>query len=221
MVIIEVLKNIEDDGAILGVERAIIREYISGGDEIVNTQSVYAARKGNAIVCIAQSYADIEDILTEFKPDDRVVLLLKHATDASALRPVSAYAYLDAMPVLPSGKFEIKRLAPTLVDAVADGAGTDRNEVEAVMRGSGVYGAIVNGKLAGFIGQCNIGGMDIYHVYDNGGYEVAKDLTRFLTTLIMTGGQIPFVLTDDVDRAAVLTACGFAKGELFAYRMGK
>ena len=205
-------------GRSFDVEKAIVQAIVSsGGKCIVDTEDVYAFKSEKAFICIANNYTDVREIVDA--ADGKALLFLnERPTDCAALRPVEAYAYLDAMPVLPKGKYEIKRLAPTLTDTVADAIGMPKCDIELLMRNSGVYGAIAGGKLAGFIGRDDLGGMNIFHVYDRADKgEIAAELTRFLTTLVMTGGRTPFALTADEWRIKMLTDCGFVGGGLHAY----
>ena len=126
------------------------------------------------------------------------------------------------MPILPSNTFDIKRLAPSLAETVASAVGQDKVAVDRLMRSGGVFGALYNSKLVVFIGQSYLGGMDLFHLYDMPkSREAGVELTKFLTTLIMTGGQTPFALVDFDDKARrdMLAECGFTAGELTVYEV--
>ncbi|MDE6401608.1 MAG: GNAT family N-acetyltransferase [Clostridiales bacterium] len=137
------------------------------------------------------------------------------------------FAYLDPMPPaveLPSGVV-VKRLAPSLAQTVMD-AYTNRGgsytveHMAKIMREKGIFGAIADGKLAGFIGMHGDGTMGMLEVFD--GYKrcgIGAALERFLINYIMTFGRVPIcdVYTDNPASLALQEKLGLtpATGHAF------
>ncbi len=216
-------ENRKIDKDMYRVERATLlnAEKSAGAKVVADSEKVYAVDCEGALFCMADSLSAVKTAIniSDFIGKKKVVLFLKEQ-DSSCGCPFTAYAYLDAMPTLPSGKSEIKRLAPSLAQTVADASGISFDRISRLMRDSGVYGAIVGGTLAGFIGQTEIGGIDLYRVYDESKTpDIGKELTLFLTTLVMTYGRLPFATVgrDEEQRSSILKQCGFTAGKLFAY----
>ncbi len=205
------------------VEREILNDVRKSfrAKVVADSEKVFAVDGGNALYCIADSMRELNDVadISGCFGRKKAVLFLKEE-DGLCGSPLSAYAYLDAMPVLPSGGTEIKRLAPSLAQTVSDATGFSLDMVARLMRDSGIFGAIVGGKLAGFIGQTDTLGMDLFRVYESANTRaIGKELVLFLTTLVMTFGRLPFALIGkgEGDRRAVMEECGFVPGKLFAY----
>ena len=137
------------------------------------------------------------------------------------------FAYLDAMPPavdLPRG-VTVKRLAPSLAQTVLD-AYTNRGgsytveHMAEIMRTHGVFGAIADGKLAGFIGRHGDGTMGMLEVYD--GFKrrgIGAALERFLINYIMTYGRVPLcdVYTDNTASLALQHKLGLTPATGYAF----
>ena len=222
MVEIKVLDKLEkSSGQAHAVERAVIDDVVGRGVTIVsNTDSSFVAESDDVLYCVADRLSPVKSAVASAKAQGKKVVLLLSSADNSCGARHSVFAYLDKMPLLPSGVFDIKRLAPTLAQVVADAAGLGATEADRLMRSCGMFGAIVGGKLAGFIGSGVTGGMDILHLYDGEKQaQVGRELIKFLTTLIMTGGRVPFALvgSDDGARRQAFAECGLTEGKLIAY----
>ena len=149
------------------------------------------------------------------------------APEGLAPDPCFTYAYLEPMPplsTLPSG-VEIKRHSPSLAETVLNayhnpGGGYTVERIAAIMRDKGVFGAIANGKLAGFIGRHRDGSMgmlEVFEPYRRRGIAIA--LEKFLITYVMTFGRTPFcdVYCDNPASIALQGKLGLRKGCGYTY----
>lgn len=112
--------------------------------------------------------------------------------------PCKTFAYLNDMPPLPSADITIKRLAPSLAEFVQnaycgeDEDGYSVKNIEEIMRTVGVFGAIFDGKLAGFIGRHFDGSMGMLEVFDDFRRRgIGAALEKFLIGYIMTFMRTP------------------------------
>ncbi|MCH5155461.1 MAG: GNAT family N-acetyltransferase [Clostridiales bacterium] len=140
--------------------------------------------------------------------------------------PCYTYAYLNAMPPLSdTGGVEIKRLAPSLAQTVLDAyhngeSGYTLEHMESLMREKGVFGAMADGKLAGFIGRHGDGSMGMLEVFPAFRRRgIAAMLEKFLITYVMTFGRVPKcdVYTDNVASMALQGKLGLTKGYGYTY----
>ena len=149
------------------------------------------------------------------------------APDGIADNPCITYAYLNAMPPLPQPirGVEIKRLAPSLAGVVLDayhnpGGGYTVERIADIMRSKGVFGAIADGKLAGFIGRHSDGSMGMLEVFEKFRRRgIAAELEKFLITYVMTFGRVPLcdVYTDNPASMALQSKLGLTKGCGYTY----
>lgn len=156
------------------------------------------------------------------------VCVMNMPLDASKVlgRACKTYAYLKPMPPTLIGK-DIRRLAPTLAGVVFDkyngaAVGYDIAEVEKLMRDKGVFGAIEDGKLAGFIGRHGDGNMGMLEVLD--GYRrrgIGEELEKFLINYIMTFGRVPIceVYTDNAPSIALQNKLGLTPAVGYTFWM--
>lgn len=137
------------------------------------------------------------------------------------------FAYLDPMPPavdLPNGVV-VKRLAPSLAQTVMDaytnrGGSYDVEHMAKIMREKGIFGAIVDGKLAGFIGRHGDGTMGMLEVYDEFRRRgIGAALERFLINYIMTFGRVPIcdVYTDNPASLALQHKLGLTPATGYAF----
>ena len=141
--------------------------------------------------------------------------------------PCISYAYLKPMPpevMLPRG-VEIKRLAPSLAETVVNaytnrGGGYDKERMAEIMRSKGVFGAIADGKLAGFIGRHGDGSMGMLEVFDGFKHKgIGSALERFLINYVMTFGRTPVcdVYTDNAASIALQNKLGLTPSQGYAF----
>lgn len=113
--------------------------------------------------------------------------------------PCVTFAYLEIMPPpveTPYGT-DIKRLAPSLAGTVAEAysnpcGGYTADSIAVLMRDKGVFGAITDGRLSGFIGRHGDGNMGMLEVFPEFRRRgIATALERFMINYIMTFGRTP------------------------------
>lgn len=135
------------------------------------------------------------------------------------------FAYLDLLPPpvnAPHGVV-IKRLAPTLAETVANaysGGYYDQAEMAEIMRKKGVFGAIYDGALAGFIGSHDDGSMGMLEVFPKfRRIGIGGTLERFLINYIMTFGRIAVcdVYTDNVDSIRLQQRLGLTQASGYTF----
>ncbi len=197
------MKLLEDER--YRVERAKLEDEIAheGARMLVHDENAAAVGVGKRKVCVfrdvcdfygyADKYGLYGDLCFLGAPENTPALL---GFDAPSCK---TFAYFRAMPPsveLPKG-VTIKRLAPSLAGTVA-AAYTNRSggyyeaRMQNVMRGHGVFGAISDGKLAGFIGRHDDGSMGMLEVFEPFRRKgIGGALVRFLINYIMTFGRIP------------------------------
>lgn len=187
------------------VERAVFADAVDfeGGRVIADADGFCAVDMGGWVKCVAENIADVRSLLKQYSISGDVCLL-GAPLDAPSIvgfdcEPCITYAYLSAMPPivdLPRG-VEIKRLAPTLAQTVLDayhnpGGGYTVEHMAETMRNKGVFGAIADGKLAGFIGRHGDGHMGMLEVFPEFKRRgIGGALERFIINYIMTFGRTP------------------------------
>ncbi len=136
------------------------------------------------------------------------------------------------MPPLPDGSVAIKRLAPSLAETVREAyvkhgaAGYTVEQVAALMRDKGIFGAIVGGKLAGFVGRHadgNIGMLEVFEPFRRRG--LGRALAEFMIAYVMTFGRTPIcdVFTDNAASLSMQDKLGMtaARGLTFWGALGE
>lgn len=181
------------------VEAAALNDLIGfeGGELVTDTPTAAVVRLPSGLdKCL---FADI-NAFREISPRGEVCLMNMPLDAPEALgfeaEPCVTHAYLKPMPPrLP--RLDIRRLAPSLAETVAreysyKGGGYTSDEVAAIMRDKGVFGAIVDGKLAGFIGRHDDGSMGMLKVFDVFRRRgIGEELESFMITYVMTFGRVP------------------------------
>ena len=216
------------DNSTYAVERAVLNDVIKfeNGRMVVHDDKCAVVRVGNWHKCVFADITDFNGYADKYGLYGNVCFLGASETADKALgfesSPCVTFAYLGAMPPqteLPRG-VEIKRLAPSLAQTVVDayhnpGGGYTVEHMAKVMREKGVFGAIADGKLAGFIGRHGDGSMGMLEVFD--GFRkrgIGGALERFLINFVMTFGRTPFcdVYTDNAASMQMQKAVGLTPG---------
>lgn len=168
---------------------------------VADDDDVFAVELGDCKKCIVRDESRIREYIADYRLFGTVCIL--QASSAieryiGGAQPCITYAYTEQMPphfVAPFGT-EVKRLATSLASLVVqnytDGC-YDIDEMAKVMRDKGVFGAITDGSLAGFIGRHADGSMGMLQVfpqYRRRGYGAM--LETFLINYIMTFGRTPY-----------------------------
>ena len=102
-----------------------------------------------------------------------------------------------------------------MLDAYSNHGSYTVEDMADIMREKGVFGAIADGKLVGFIGRHDDGSMGMLEVFDSarrrGG---GSALERFLSTCGMTYGRTPYcdVFTDNPGSLALQQKLGLTSG---------
>ncbi len=134
------------------------------------------------------------------------------------------FAYLKDMPPVPDRDITVKRLAPSLAHTICEKyenpAGYDEKKIEFLMREKGIFGAIVDGCLAGFIGiheDGNMGMLQVFEKYRRRG--IGENLERFLISYIMTFGRVPICDVDEtnIPSVALQKKLGLTEAENHTY----
>ncbi|MCH5351000.1 MAG: GNAT family N-acetyltransferase [Clostridiales bacterium] len=174
----------------------------NGGEVTLIDDRIAIVKQGNWEKCTALDVSDIEEYKAKGYLSGNVVYVgvpleaqkLFKLSDA----PCKTFAYLKALPPEVSADITIKRLAPSLAEVVRDKyCGEDEDgysvsDIENIMRTMGVFGAIVDGKLAGFIGRHNDGSMGMLEVFDSFRRRgIGGALERFLIGYVMTFMRVP------------------------------
>lgn len=209
------------------VEAAVIKDAVDfeNATEIFHDERGCIIKCGHVYKCVFADINDFGEYVDKYKISDSVCIL-GAPNDAPDILGASAnrcftYAYLAPMPPafsLPNG-VEIKRLAPSLAGTILDiyhNPGDYTVErIQTLMREKGIFGAISDGALAGFIGRHRDGSMGMLEVFPN--YRrsgLAYALESFLITLVMTYGRIPIcdVFTSNAASIALQEKLGLARG---------
>ena len=214
------------NGAKYAVERAVIEDAIKFEDAKVVIDEPYAAvvNMGTWHKCVFSDERDYINYAKKYGLRGDVCLMGAPTMEGDAC---FTYAYLNAMPPLPelNDGVEIKRLAPSLAETVLKAyhngeSGYTVERMEQLMRDKGVFGAIADGKLAGFIGRHgdgNMGMLEVFAPFRRRG--IASRLEKFLITYVMTFGRVPIcdVYTDNLASIALQGKLGMTKGIGYTY----
>lgn len=138
--------------------------------------------------------------------------------------PCTTFAYLEPIPpTVP--KLDIRRLAPSLAEVVASeysykGGAYDIEEMRALMREKGVFGAIIDGKLAGFIGRHDDGNMGLLKVFDSFRRRgIGEELEKFMMIYVMTFERVPIcdVYVDNIPSIKLQHKLGLAAAKRYTF----
>lgn len=215
------------------VEREVLLDAVNfeGGEWVCNTDRAAAVKVNGMHKCVLADYSEFDGIVPSLAGVGGVCALGAPIDLPKRLGVVAApcktYAYLQPMPPvcdLPSG-VAIKRLAPSLAEFVAESyhnpyGGYTAEETGKLMREKGVFGAIADGRLAGFIGRHfdgNMGMLEVFEPFRRRGIGAA--LERFLITYIMTFSRTPIgdVYADNVGSLALQRKIGMTEAKAYTF----
>lgn len=191
------------DNPKLAVERAALDDMVKyeNGEYIVNNERAAIVRKDDWHKCVFDSASSCREYIEKLglKGDVCAMNLPVDAADilGHGSGEYKTFAYLQPMPPTLKSGITIKRLAPTLSQLVFDRydnatAHYDAKHVEMLMREKGMFGAIVDGALAGFIGMHEDGNMGLLAVSEKFRRRgIGEQLEAFLISYIMTFGRVP------------------------------
>lgn len=209
------------------VERAVLEDAVNNenAEVVVDEPTAAVISMGRWYKCVFKDARDYTCYADKYGIRGDACLL--GAPEGLAENPCITYAYLDTMPPLPDiiSGVEIKRLAPSLAPTVLNayhnpGGGYTVERIADIMRTKGIFGAIANGKLAGFIGRHGDGSMGMLEVFEPFRRRgIAAALEKFLITYVMTFGRTPVcdVFTDNPASMALQQKLGLTKGVGFTY----
>ncbi len=197
------MKKISTDER-FALERAVIDDYIKyeGAKVIADDGEGYIAVKpGHTAKCL---FADASESLSAIRSNGKIegefCVLGVSPDNVPAFfdgHPrYRTYTYTAPLPPELDGAVKISRLAPTLAPVVFEYYDNDAcyglDDVRALMRDKAVFGAIVDGKLAGFIGMHDDGNMGLLTVLEE--YRrrgIGEALEKFLINYVMSFGRTP------------------------------
>ena len=214
------------------VERAVLDDAVKheNGAVVVCDERAYAVRLGDWVKCLFADVNDFAEYAARYGLYGKVCLLGAPSSAPSALgfeaRPCVTFAYLNPMPPAvecPNG-VEIKRLAPSLAKTVLDAYGNPGSytveDIADIMREKGVFGAIADGKLVGFIGRHDDGSMGMLEIFEQARRRgIGSALERFLITFVMTYGRMPYcdVYTDNPESMALQRKLGLTAASDYTF----
>lgn len=142
--------------------------------------------------------------------------------------PCVTFAYLKPMPPELRGT-DIRPLAPTLAAEVASAyrnksGGYTADEIAELMRDKKIFGALVGGRLAGFIGRHRDGNMGMLEVYPEFRRRgIGEELQKFLMLYVMTFGRIPIcdVYEDNAPSIALQKKLGLTRADNYTFWIEK
>lgn len=204
------------------IERAVMEDGLrfENAKVVIDEPNAAVIDMGRWCKCVFADERDYSCFTQKYGISGDVCLI--GAPEGLAEDPCYTHAYLHPMPPVPQpiSGMEIKRLAPSLAEVVLSayhnpGGGYTVERIATIMRDKGVFGAIVGGKLAGFIGRHgdgNMGMLEVFEQYRRRG--IAAELEKFLITYVMTFGRVPIcdVYADNPASMALQSKLGLTKG---------
>ena len=196
------MKILENEN--LKVERAALDDIIlhEGGELIFHDEHAAIVRLTDWHKCVFDSADSCDKYIKDLKISGDVCAM--NLTSISPeFKPVlsgayKTYAYLKPMPPEFDKSVTVKRLAPSLAGFIASeyngcaAAVYDEAHIETLMRTKGIFGAIVESQLAGFIGMHEDGNMGMLRVFEKfRRHKIGEALEKFLISYIMTFGRVP------------------------------
>lgn len=184
------------------VEAAVLRDALNeGGEFLLCDERAAIVRLGDWKKCTAESLDDVKRCKQQGLLDGNVCYIglpleAKEYFDAVD-PPCKTFAYFNNMPPVVDSAIAVKRLAPSLAEFVRDAYcgdedGYTADEMAELMRVKGVFGAIVDGKLAGFIGRHSDGSMGMLEVFEQFRRRgIGALLENFLIGYVMTFLRVP------------------------------
>lgn len=212
------------------VERTVLSDAVEfeRGEIVADTDRISAVRVAGVIKCVLADIDEFYSLADEFGLYGHVCILGAPVDTPARLgfeaSPCKTFAYLQAMPPMveaPRG-VAIKRLAPTLASTVFSKYNRfyTEEEIEELMRVKGVFGAIADGALAGFIGMHADGNIGIFEVDERFRRRgIGGALERFMITYIKTFGRVPAldVFCDNEPSMSLQRSLGMTEGCGFTF----
>lgn len=211
------------------VERAVLEDALKyeQGELVFDEEDAVAVKACGVTKCVFKDAGDYRRYADKYGIRGNVCVLGAPSDAARVLfdaEPCITYAYLDPLPPPvdePNGVV-IKRLAPTLAETVVLSYGKyyTVTEMARLMRERGVFGAVTDGKLAGFIGRHTDGNMGMITV--DGKYRrrgIGSALERFMINYVMTFGRIPIldVFVDNAPSIAMQCKLGMRQSSAYTF----
>ncbi|MDE7464159.1 MAG: GNAT family N-acetyltransferase, partial [Clostridiales bacterium] len=185
------------------VERAVLDDAVAheGGTLLFSDDRGAAVRIGDWHKCVFATPADFKEYAKRYGLTEKVCVMGMPLDAPKTLGfdsvACKTFAYMEGLPPILEG-ITVKRLAHTLSGVVSEnydcrGHKTPVDKMERIMRDKGVFGALVDSKLAGFIGRHPDGSMGMLTVFENYKRQgIGKELEKFLINYVMTFGRVPF-----------------------------
>ena len=215
------------------VERAVLDDaVVEGGTPVFSDERGAAVKLGDWYKCVFATVADFKDYAKRYGMTENVCVM-GMPLDAPELLGFDSvacktFAYMESLPPVLNG-MTVKRLAHTLAGVVAESYDrrehkTPVSEMEEIMRDKGVFGALVDSKLAGFIGRHPDGSMGMLTVFENYKRQgIGKELEKFLINYVMTFGRVPFcdVYVDNEPSLALQKKLGMLEANGYTFWIDK
>ena len=184
------------------VERAVLCDAVEfeRGEVVADTHRIAAVKVQGTYKCVLADIDEFYALADEYGLYGHVCLLGAPEDTPARLgfdsMPCKTFAYKQAMPPMVSAPkgVVIKRLAPTLAETVFSKYNKyyTVDELAELMRVKGVFGAISDGALAGFIGMHADGNIGIFVVDERFRRRgIGSALERFMINYIKTFGRVP------------------------------
>lgn len=221
------------DGKELAVERAMIFDAVEheGAELVVHDGRAAVARLGGLYKCAFAAPTDLAVYAARYGISGELCVT-NMPQDAPATLGFEAdacvgFAYLDngLPPVGTRTDITVRKLAPTLAETVLgyyscrSGSYT-AEDMRRLMRAHPMLGALVDSRLAGFIGRHGDGSMGMLTVLD--GYRrrgIGEELERDMMSLVMLEGRVPIcdVYADNAPSIALQKKLGFTAGRAYTF----
>ncbi|MBD5132467.1 MAG: GNAT family N-acetyltransferase [Clostridiales bacterium] len=218
------------------VEREVLLDAVNfqGGKLIVHDENAAIVDMGDWYKCAFRTASAFAAHKASLRKGNEACVMGANSLDPAEFGigsletpPCKSFAYLGAMPPeldLPRGVV-IKRLAPSLAETVAKAynhnpVGYSPERMAEIMRTMGVFGAIADGKLAGFIGRHKEGSMGMLEVFEAFRRKgIASALEKFMIGYVMTFGRTPFcdVFADNAASLALQDKLGMTASNFYTF----
>lgn len=218
------------------VEAAVINDAVKfeNATPLLSDERAAIVRMGELCKCVFADVRDYDAYAVRYGLDGEVCLLGAPLNAPSTVgfeaNACKSYAYFKELPPPCDPSVVIKRLAPTLAETVHaayhNPGNSDVSHIAQLMRNKGVFGAIVNGKLAGFIGRHDDGSMGMLEVFEDfRGRGIGTALEKFMINYVMSFGRTPIcdVFYDNSASVTLQNRIGMtaARGYTFWFRANK
>lgn len=221
------------DGKEFATERTIIYDVVEheGAELVVHDGRAAVARLGGLYKCAFADPSELPAYAARYGITGELCLTNMPPTAPETLGfeadACISFAYLDRglPPIGTRADITVRKLAPTLAETVTAhyscrGGSYSAEDVRGLMRAHAMLGALVDSKLAGFIGRHGDGSMGMLTVLD--GYRrrgIGEELERDMISLVMLEGRVPIcdVYADNAPSVALQKKLGLtaARGYTF------